>query len=86
MASSVFGAVASAKEFFESDFWKGPKPTPETLYRVHLFHHSKRLTYLGFMRYPFPILIGSRGRQSSLHPGQAFLNLSVSSSLPLIQS
>ena len=20
----------------ESDFWKGPKPTPETIYRVHL--------------------------------------------------
>jgi hypothetical protein len=36
MASSVFGAVARAKEFFESDFWKGPKPTPETIYRVHL--------------------------------------------------
>jgi hypothetical protein len=36
MASSVFGAVARAKEFFESDFWKGPKPTPETIYRDHL--------------------------------------------------
>jgi hypothetical protein len=36
MASSVFGAVAQAKEFFESDFWKGPKPTVDTLYRVHL--------------------------------------------------
>ena len=36
MASSVFGAVAGAKEFFETDFWKGPKPTPETIYRVHL--------------------------------------------------
>jgi hypothetical protein len=22
--------------FFESDFWKGTKPTPETIYRVHL--------------------------------------------------
>jgi hypothetical protein len=28
-------AVANAKEFFELDFWKGPKPTPETVYRVH---------------------------------------------------
>jgi hypothetical protein len=36
MASSVFGAVAKAREFFESDFWRGPKPTPETIYRVHL--------------------------------------------------
>jgi hypothetical protein len=36
MASTVFGAVARAKEFFETDFWKGPKPTPETIYRVHL--------------------------------------------------
>jgi hypothetical protein len=36
MASSVFGDVARAKEFFASDFWKGPKPTPETIYRVHL--------------------------------------------------
>ena len=36
MASTVFEAVAKAKEFFELDFWKGPKPTPETIYRVHL--------------------------------------------------
>jgi hypothetical protein len=36
MASSVFEAVACAKEFFELNFWKGPKPTPETIYRVHL--------------------------------------------------
>ena len=28
MASTVFEAVAQAKEFFETDFWKGPKPTP----------------------------------------------------------
>ena len=35
-ASSVFGAVSRAKEFFELDFWKGPKPTPETIYCVHL--------------------------------------------------
>lgn len=34
MASSVFEAVARAKEFFESDFWRGPKPTPETIYLV----------------------------------------------------
>jgi hypothetical protein len=36
MAVSVFEAVARAKAFFEDDFWKGPKPIPETLYRVHL--------------------------------------------------
>jgi hypothetical protein len=36
MASSVFEAVACAKEFFELPFWRGPKPTPETLYRVRL--------------------------------------------------
>ena len=36
MASTIFEAVARAKEFFESDFWKGPKPRPETIYRVHL--------------------------------------------------
>ena len=36
MANTVFEAVSRAKEFFESDFWKGPKPTPETIYRVHL--------------------------------------------------
>jgi hypothetical protein len=36
MASTVFGAVAKAKEFFQLDFWKGPEPTPETIYRVHL--------------------------------------------------
>jgi hypothetical protein len=36
MASKVFGAVAKAKEFFEDDFWKGRKPTPETVYRVYL--------------------------------------------------
>jgi hypothetical protein len=36
MASTVFGAVARAKEFFELDFWKGPKPTPETVFLVAL--------------------------------------------------
>jgi hypothetical protein len=35
MASTLFEAVANAKEFFDLDFWKGPKPTPETVYRVH---------------------------------------------------
>src|SRR5688572_28751815 len=36
MASTVFEAVARAKEFFELDFWKGSKPTPETVYLVYL--------------------------------------------------
>jgi hypothetical protein len=36
MATTVFEAVAKAKEFFELEFWKGPKPTLETIYRVHL--------------------------------------------------
>jgi hypothetical protein len=36
MANTVFEAASGAKEFFLSDFWKGPKPTPETIYRVHL--------------------------------------------------
>jgi hypothetical protein len=36
MASSVFGAVSRAKEFFDSDFWRGPKPTEETLFKVNL--------------------------------------------------
>ena len=36
MARTLFQAVARAKEFFESDFWKGPKPKPETVYLVTL--------------------------------------------------
>jgi hypothetical protein len=36
MASSVLETVVSAREFFKLDFWKGPKPTPETVYLVAL--------------------------------------------------
>jgi len=46
MASSVFKAVAKAKEFFELDFWKGPKPTPETIYRVHLVADEREFQVL----------------------------------------
>jgi hypothetical protein len=47
MASSVFGAVARAKEFFESDFWKGPKPKPETIYLVTLVGDERSFRVAG---------------------------------------
>jgi hypothetical protein len=36
MATSVFEAFAKTKEFVEASFWKGPKPTPQTMFKVNL--------------------------------------------------
>jgi hypothetical protein len=47
MASTVFEAVAKAKEFFELDFWKGPKPTTEMIYRVHLVADEREFSGAG---------------------------------------
>ena len=56
MANSVFGTVSRAKEFFESDFWKGPR-TPiivcrdrlnyfrESEWRWDVTYHSLREHY-----------------------------------------
>jgi len=35
-ASTVFEAVREGWEFFRDPFWRGPKPTPETLFKVSL--------------------------------------------------
>lgn len=43
-AASLFGAVTNAIEFFNSAFWKGPKPGPATVFRVNLV--SKAVVYL----------------------------------------
>jgi hypothetical protein len=32
---TLFTACASALEFFEQDFWKGPRPRPDTVLEVH---------------------------------------------------
>jgi len=42
-ATSLFGAVANAIEFFNSSFWKGPRPGPETVFKVNLV--SKTAVY-----------------------------------------
>ncbi len=33
---TLFHVCAAALAFFERDFWKGPKPRPETILEVHL--------------------------------------------------
>jgi hypothetical protein len=39
---TLFGACASALDFFERPFWKGPKPRPDTLLEVHVVGSHKR--------------------------------------------
>jgi len=34
--STLFEACASALDFFERDFWRGPRPRPETVLEVHV--------------------------------------------------
>jgi hypothetical protein len=35
-ARTLFEAVSTAMDWFRSDFWRGPRPTPETVFEVGL--------------------------------------------------
>jgi hypothetical protein len=35
-ASSTFEAVRTAYKFFNDPHWRGPKPTPETIFEISL--------------------------------------------------
>jgi hypothetical protein len=35
-AATLFEAVRTSMEFFADPFWRGPKPTPETVFTVAL--------------------------------------------------
>jgi hypothetical protein len=41
MAHSVFEAVREGMDFFVDPFWRGPKPTLETLFTVSLVGDSR---------------------------------------------
>jgi hypothetical protein len=42
MGNSLFEVVADAMKFFESNFWKGPKPRRDTVFLVQLVADERR--------------------------------------------